>query len=86
MIQNIYKNFSPAMDEVRDKILENSREFKDKFLNDIKRLKKAMENNTNKQIELLRNKDKLEEAVALENQNIKWLDDFSGKLDRVLEI
>ena len=74
------------MDEVRDKILENSREFKDKFLNDIKRLKKAMENNTNKQIELLRNKDKLEEAVALENQNIKWLDDFSGKLDRVLEI
>lgn len=86
MIQNIYKNFSPAMDEVRDKISENSREFKDKFLNDIKRLKKAMKNNTNKQIKLLRNKDKLEEAVALENQNIKWLDDFSGKLDRVLEI
>ena len=86
MIQNIYKNFSPAMDEVRDKISENSREFKDKFLNDIKRLKKAMKNNTNKQIKLLRNKDKLEEAVALENQNIKWLDDFSGKLDRILEI
>ena len=86
MIQNIYKNFSPAMDEVRDKISENSKEFKDKFLNDIKRLKKAMKNNANKQIKLLRNKDKLEEAVALENQNIKWLDDFSGKLDRVLEI
>lgn len=80
------KTFSADIDGVKNTISENSRVFKDRFIEDIKKLKKAIKNNTNKQINLLKNKDKLEEAVTLENKNIKWLDDFNCKLDHILEI
>lgn len=86
VLQDIYKNFSADIDGVKNTISENSRVFKDRFIEDIKKLKKAIKINTNKQINLLKNKDKLEEAVTLENKNIKWLDDFNCKLDHILEI
>ena len=86
VLQDIYKNFSADIDGVKNTISESAKIFKDKFLDDIKKLKKAIRNNTRKQIHLLKNKDKLEEAVTLENKNIKWLDDFNCKLDHILEI